>query len=190
MIKLYNARIYDFTQADYAKMYSLLDCAIKEKIDKKSSEKGKKLSLAGYILLWRAAKEIYNKDSVNVKFSEHGKPLCDFCFFSISHSFDHIVCAISDKPIGVDIQRFCEIKQRKKYKLLSLKESNYVNELKENFSRRYIEIFSKKEAAIKMLGLSLGDAGKIDVFSKQFNFQTKYFDDFVQVTCTKNVSIM
>ena len=35
MIKLNSAKIYDFTQADYAKMYSLLDCAIKEKIDKK-----------------------------------------------------------------------------------------------------------------------------------------------------------
>ncbi len=26
MIKLYIADIYDFTQADYAKMYSLLNC--------------------------------------------------------------------------------------------------------------------------------------------------------------------
>ena len=190
MIKLYSAKIYDFTQADYTKMYSLLDCAIKEKIDKKRNVKDRQLSLAGYILLWRASKEIYNKDNIKIKFNEYGKPLCDFCFFNISHSFDRIVCAISDTPVGIDIQRICEIKKREKYKLLSLKESIYINEKTEDLSRRYIEVFAKKEAAVKMLGLSLGDSAKIDVFSKQFDFKTESFDDFVQIVCTENVSIM
>lgn len=190
MIKLNSAKIYDFTQADYAKMYSLLDCAIKEKIDKKHSEKDKQLSLAGYILLWRTVKEMYNKDTVKITFNEHGKPLCDFCFFSISHSVDRIVCAISDAPIGVDIQQIREIKQRENYKLLSSKESIYVNEKTQNLSGRYIEVFSKKEAAIKMLGLSLGDGASIDVFSKKYNFKTEYFDNFVQTICTQNVSIV
>ena len=39
MIKLYKAEISDFSQADYAKMYSLLDCESKEKTDKKVAKR-------------------------------------------------------------------------------------------------------------------------------------------------------
>lgn len=189
MIKLYNAKISDFTQADYAKMYSLLDCAIKEKIDKKQSEDDKKLSLAGYILLYRGVEELYNKTQLKITFNEHGKPLCDCCCFNISHSRDRVVCAICDSPVGVDIQENREIKPRENYKFFSDKERCYVNQ-DENVSQRYIEIFAKKEAAIKMMGLGLADGNKIDVFSKQFTFETKFIDGFVLAVCTPNVSIM
>ena len=50
MIKLYKAQITDFTQADYANLYSLLERAIREKIDAKVTEKSHFQSLAGYIL--------------------------------------------------------------------------------------------------------------------------------------------
>ena len=61
MIKIYEALITDFTQADYTKEYSLLDCAFKEKICAKKSQLDKMRSLAGRILLRRGAAEIYAK---------------------------------------------------------------------------------------------------------------------------------
>lgn len=189
MIKVYKAKIFDFTQADYTKEYSLLDCAIKEKIDKKKSDIDKKLSLAGYILLRRGVKELYNLDEVNITFNDCGKPLCDCCCFNISHSVDRAVCAFSDNPIGIDIQKIREIKRRKKYKFFTDDECDYVNK-DDEISKRYIEIFSKKEAAIKMLGTSFAKGEKINVFSNKFVFKTETFDDFLLVTCTKNVSIM
>ena len=51
-------------------------------------------------------------------------------------------------------------------------------------------MFAKKEAAIKMLGLSLANGDKVDVFSNEFNFETTFFEDCVLVICTKNISIM
>ena len=128
MIKVYTALITDFTQADYAKMYSLLDCAIKAKIDSKKSKDEKKRSLAGYILLYKGAEELYKKTKFDITFNEHGKPLCDFCFFNISHSKSHVVCAFCDVPIGVDIQKIYYITPREKYKFFNQKENSYVNQ--------------------------------------------------------------
>lgn len=39
MIKIYSALITDFTQADYTNAYSLLENALKEKIDAKKKRK-------------------------------------------------------------------------------------------------------------------------------------------------------
>ena len=69
MIKQYSAKITDFTQADYMKQYSLLECDIREKIDAKKSENAKKQSLLGYILLYRAVKELYLKSQFKISFN-------------------------------------------------------------------------------------------------------------------------
>lgn len=183
MINLYEAKITDFTQADYTKQYSLLERAIREKINAKSIEKSRCQSLAAYILLYRAIGELFQKEQFEITFNEHGKPLCDFCFFSISHSEDRVVCVVSDTPVGVDIQQIKPIKQRKNYMLFSKKESDYVNQNIELVSQRYIEIFTKKEAAIKMLGLSLAQATTVDTFSQEFNFKTYEKDQFFITVC-------
>lgn len=190
MIKVYTALITDFTQADYAKMYSLLDCAIKAKIDSKKNKDEKKRSLAGYILLYKGAEELYKKTKFDITFNEHGKPLCDFCFFNISHSKSHVVCAFCDVPIGVDIQKIYYITPREKYKFFNQKENSYVNQNEYLRVERYIEIFTKKEAAVKMLGLSIANAAEIDVFSNEFCFEIQKTDGFTFCTCVRKSQIM
>ena len=186
MIKLYTAKITDFTKADYTNAYSLLDCAIREKIDAKAKSDDKMRSLAGYILLFKGAEELYYKTDFSISFNSHGKPLCDFCYFSISHSEEYAVCAFSDRPIGVDIQKIRCISRREKYRFFTEKESRYVNQATLGLSQRYTEIFTKKEAALKMCGLALGNAPEIDTFSTAFKFETKIFDNFVlTVSCER-----
>ncbi len=190
MINLYKAKITDFTQADYANQYSLLECAIREKIDVKKHIDAKKQSLAGYILLFRAIDELYSKKDVKISFNEYGKPLCDCCFFSISHSKDYVVCVVSDEQVGIDVQQIRTIEQRTKYKFFNQKENDYVNQNAKFSSKRYIEIFTKKEAAIKMLGLSLTQASMVDTFSKEYFFETSEEDGVFLTICRKNSSIM
>ena len=190
MIKLYLSKITEYSQADYAKMYSLLECTIRQKIDAKKRNLNKKQSIVGYSLLYRGFKELYNKSDVNLEFNSHGKPVCDFCFFSISHSKEYVVCVFSDHPIGVDIQKNTNIKSRNNYKLFNQKENDYVNQNGQFNPQKYIEIFTKKEAAVKMLGLSLSQCAQIDTFSNEYNFKIDVLDDFMIAICTKNVSIM
>lgn len=187
MIKIYSALITDFTQADYTKQYSLLERAVRDKIDIKKFESDKLSSLAGYILLYRGAYEIYKKSSFDITFNRHGKPLCDFCFFSISHSDGCVVCAFSDKPIGIDIQKLQDIKPRSKYKFFNQKENDYVNQDRDLLSERFIEIFTRKESAVKALGLSLSYAASVDTFSNYFRFETRETDGFIVTVCQQNV---
>ena len=147
-------------------------------------------SLAGYILLYRAVKELYNKSQIKITFNEYGKPLCDACFFNISHSDERVVCAIGDEPLGIDIQQVKTIQQRNKYKYFNDKENDYVNQDKNFVSKRFIEIFTKKEAALKMLGLSLSHAATIDTFSNEFCFEMRENDGFLVTICRKNMPIM
>lgn len=187
MIKIYSAQITDFTQADYANMYSLLDCAMKIKIDCKSNDRDKMRSLAGYILLYKGVKELYGKTEFTITFNQHGKPLCDFCFFSISHSGGQVVCAFGDKPIGIDIQRLHGIKPRTKYKFFNQKENDYVNQSGDLLSERFIEIFTRKESAVKALGLSLPYAASVDTFSNDLYFETEKRDGYMLTVCEQNV---
>lgn len=190
MIKVYFAKITQYSQADYAEMYSLLECAIRQKIDAKKQNLNKQQSIVGYSLLYRGFEELYQKTNVKIEFNQYGKPNCDFCFFSISHSKEYVVCALSDQPIGIDIQKNTHIEYRDRYKFFTDKESCYVNQNIDFLSQKYLEIFTKKEAAIKMLGLSLSRCSQIDTFLDLYNFKTDIYDDFVITICTQNVTIM
>ena len=190
MIKIYSALITDFSQADYAKMYSLLDCALREKIDAKNKADDKMCSLAGLILLYRGARELYGKTNFDITFSEHGKPLCDFCHFNISHSENRVVCVFSDRKVGVDIQKIKPVVSREKYRFFNDRENSYINAQKDKIDKRYTELFTKKESAVKMLGLSLVDCGDIDTFSDDFEFETYEKDDFYITVCRQKNTIL
>ena len=190
MIKTYSAKISDFTQADYTHQYSLLDCALKQKIDTKKQPHNKMCSLCGYMLFYRGARELYGKLSPTISFNENGKPLCDFCHFSISHSEDRVVCVLSDEAVGIDIQKIKKIKTRKAYLLFNDAENGYVNSGGKASEQRYTEIFTKKESAIKMLGLTLASGATIDTFSNNFKFQTQISDGFITTLCRKNNDIL
>ena len=86
-----------------------------------------KRTLAGRILLKKMIKRLYGRDSFEIKYNPNGKPLCDFCFFGISHSGDFAAAAVSDKPIGIDIQVPLAFKKREKYMLFSPEECGFVN---------------------------------------------------------------
>ncbi len=102
-----------------------------------------------------ARKYNISKKNLNILFSKHGKPyfenIMDF-HFNISHSKDLITVAISESPVGIDIEyirnpdlriakRFCD------------EEYNYITE--RDSTIRFFEIWTKKEAYLKYKGTGL-----------------------------------
>ncbi len=82
----------------------------KNKVAKLKDAHDKKLSILAEMLL------LYGMDELNIKhnypleftLNEQGKPCVmekDNLFFNLSHSGDMAVCAISDKPVGVDVEK-------------------------------------------------------------------------------------
>ena len=59
-------------------------------------------------VLQRAYREIFNLnlDELNLRRLPSNKLVCDSGHFSISHSGNFVAVAVSDKPVGVDIQKY------------------------------------------------------------------------------------
>lgn len=150
-----------------------------------------KRTLAGRLLLERMIKRIYGKERFEIKYNKNGKPLCDFCFFSISHSGDFAAAAVSDKPIGVDIQISDGFKKREKYMLFSPAENEFVNA--KDPENRFYTIWTCKEAYIKAEGGTLSDAAKISLIDGgrlkeklgEYRFETEKTESYYLAVCCK-----
>ena len=59
-------------------------------------------------VLRRAYREVFrlNLDELNLRRLSNGKLTCDKGYFSISHSGSYVAVAVSERPVGVDIQKY------------------------------------------------------------------------------------
>ena len=121
--------------------------------------KNKKLSVAGESLVKKAIAQEFDIDKNDIILcrNENGKPYTEDVKveFSISHSKDIVVCAISDAPVGIDIEKIRDVNLNVAKRLFTPDEQEYVFQ-NDNFSKqRFFEIWTKKEAYVKRLGLGI-----------------------------------
>ena len=85
-----------------------LDYARKKEILKKADINDRKRSLAGDILVKKYLSKLYGvkEENIEIKKGKHGKPYVINlpAHFNVSHSGNYTVVAISDSPIGIDIE--------------------------------------------------------------------------------------
>lgn len=136
----------------------------------------KKRTLAGRILLRKMIKKRYGIEDFTLSFNENGKPTLDFCFFSISHSGDIAVCAVSDYPVGADVQYMSGFKKRDRYMLFTASESDYVNEC--DCEQRFYTLWTMKEAYIKAIGGKTADMTNTKLVTPELRVN-KNFGDFI-----------
>lgn len=150
-------------------------------------------TVLGRILLVDGIKELFRKENFNLAYNENGKPCLDFCFFSIAHRDEKVVVAISEKQIGVDLEKISPIKKRNKYKLFLKEENNYVNN-SDNPTLDFYKVWTVKEAYIKALGGKLSHFKKINTVNLDltlkskingFHITTKVEDDIIITICEK-----
>ena len=105
MLKVFYAGVNGLT-AD-AVLHTLSDYRL-ERLEKTARPEAKAQSLAAELLLIHAVHSVYPEAPLPLKITvgEFGKPeLCGTEFeFSLSHSADMVLCAISNKCVGADIQ--------------------------------------------------------------------------------------
>lgn len=139
-----------------------------------------KQTKAGKQLLSRMIKEHYGKSAYTVFYNENGKPLLDFCFFSISHSAERVICALSDRAIGIDIEKIKPLTFRKKYLLFSKEESRYVN-TNNNPTLAFYTVWTRKEAYLKAIGGKLSELGNFSMVTDALTLKS-HFQGFVLQT--------
>ena len=143
----------------FEELYNVVSTYRKEKVDRLKFEKDKYLSLGvEYLLKYALENENINYSKIEIGFKENKKPMIKNykgIFFNLSHSDEMMVCAISDKEIGCDVQR-------KKKDILDIvdrffgdneKELIYSSSDKNTMFNRF---WTLKESYIKALGTGLG----------------------------------
>lgn len=140
----------DVSKLDINKEYPQLSQYRKEKIKKLKQEKDKKLSLGAELLLIKAIKTYYPKTvlPLEIETNQFGKPtikgVSDF-YFNLAHSQDIAVCAISDKPLGVDTEHISRVSEKIR--------DRYFTENEKKLDFGYI--WTRKEAVVKAEGTGI-----------------------------------
>ena len=124
-------------------------------------------------IFWTENKSVYEKLEIllarrlqgnfEIARTANGKPYIEGnpLFFSLSHGGDSAVIAISDKPVGVDIE---EIKERKIASVLSNFTERERQEIKDSLTAFYTN-WTVKEAYIKLNGGTLAhDLKRLEYF--------------------------
>ena len=144
--------------ADAAALYGIPDWR-KRHILKYRNAIDRKLSLGA----WRLTEEALGKygfSADNVITDANGKPLCEGIYFNISHSGEYVLCAVSEKPVGCDIEKAENAPFEITDSVFLPSERKYIAEAQNDADklRRFFRLWTMKESYIKMTGEGLGEA--------------------------------
>lgn len=123
--------------------------------------------------------------------NEFGKPyLKDYpnVHYNISHKDEIIVCAISNEPIGVDIEVVNSINERVLKRFFSDEEKRYILSMVEGRAERFIEVWTQKESYVKWRGRGMSiPFYSFDVFNvSDALIYTKYIDKYIISVCVSS----
>ena len=130
--------------------------------DKKERE-----HIAGLNLCKEMISKYFGADDPHFLLNDYGKPYIDKegVYFNISHSKGRVACAVSDTPVGIDIEKLTEKSDTdiKNFAKRYFVENEIALLEKENYSSlAFYKIWTGKEAYSKMLGSALSKNLKID----------------------------
>ncbi len=139
----------------FARYYDQMSQERKNKIDAIKADSGKRLSLgAGILLKW--AMKLAGEGS-QLKFGPQGKPYIagrsDF-FFNLSHSGSLVAIAVSDREVGVDIQKMRHFDDRLVNYVFNIEDRKFVKEMMDDgdVDRIYTRMWAIKESVMKYNG--------------------------------------
>lgn len=168
-MKLCKFNINELSDEDFERYRMHMSAERRDRLDKLRFDEDKKRSLGGYMLAVRTLSEISGLAESDIVISEdgNGKPFCENSdlHFSISHSGNFAVCAVGDRPIGVDIEKIRKVNMQSARRFASEKELIYIfGHLPEKADfesectdtiERFFEVWTKKEAYGKMIGTGI-----------------------------------
>ena len=164
--------INDFNKDDINNFYDKIPKLKKDKIDKYKNYDTKVRSIVGEILLKNLlSKSNISYNSLDYYINEYGKPYLKNIniFFNISHSFDYVITTISDKDIGIDIEKIRKTPLNIINQFATEKEKAYILSTNNNIEERIFKIYTLKEAYFKMLGTNLNHILKVEFTIKNNN---------------------
>ena len=138
-------------------------------------ELGQRLCVLAYQLLKRGLKEMYGiQDNPQFEYNEHGKPSIvghPEIFFNLSHCKEAALCAISDEPVGVDVESVRSFNESLVRYTMNDEEVKRI-ESSEDQAVAFIRLWTMKEAALKLKGTGISNDVKQVLQDENLQFET------------------
>lgn len=153
----------------------------------------KKLSLYSEIIVRYVICRKFNINNSKIVFTrnEYGKPyLKDYInfYFNLSHTRNAIAVAISDKPVGVDIEKVGTAELIIANRFFNESEVAYITKTEIDIDKRFYEVWTKKEAYIKYIGKGLSiPLNSFDTLDNKVSKQIQTFekDGYIISACSE-----
>lgn len=150
-------------------------------------EQGQRLSVCAYRLLQTALKREYGIDEKpHFSYGEHGKPmLTDHpdIHFSLSHCREAVACAISQHPIGIDIERIRKYDRSLVEYTMNEEEQQQIADSPEPESA-FTRLWTMKESLLKFEGTGIRNDLKSVLQNTTCHFHTIMQPQYVCTICS------
>lgn len=164
----YHYNIQELTSQEYDRWYELMDAEKKARVDRFRFVDDKKRTVAGEMLARKAISKWCNVPAESVVFGKnnYGKPFAEGLAveFNVSHSGDMVVCAVSDRPVGIDVEQIRPMRDSVAKRICSQEELEYLSDSsvgEEEQLNRFFEIWTAKEAYCKCVGTGIQDFAQL-----------------------------
>ena len=123
-------------------------------------ERGRRTCVLAYQLLKQALSEEYGiSENPLFSYGEHGKPLLvghPEIHFNLSHCREAVACAVSDRPIGIDVESIREMRDGLVHYTMNDEEQRLIAAA-ERPEAAFIRLWTMKEARLKLTGRGITD---------------------------------
>lgn len=192
MLKIYVAKANDLCQDLVYAPFELLTEERKKKVLALRGEEDRRRGIAAGLLLREALKRehISCEDATFIK-DVHQKPYLKnkACFFNLSHAKNWVVCAISDVPVGIDVEtkdRFLDPEKNQRLARRILTAEEWMLWSRADSGRELLCYWTKKESSAKRTGQGLSvDFRQIDTLHGDWYGTRSLSDDAQMSVCTK-----
>lgn len=158
----------------------------REQVLKFKHEQGQRLCVLAYQLLKRGLREEYGiTENPVFEYNAHGKPSIighpEICF-NLSHCKKAAVCAISSRPVGVDVESIREYKESLvRYTMNDLEISLIESDPSPDVT--FIRLWTMKEATLKLSGRGISNDMKEVVDTDKLDYISVELPHYVYTVC-------
>lgn len=172
-MKWYHLDIRQMSDAQFESWYAMAGEDRQRKCDDMRRQADRLCCIAGEHLARMGLADQCGVDPASIRFArtEEGKPYAvglDI-HFNISHSGDLVVCAVADRPVGIDAEKIRSVKSRLACKVCTPGELDWLraapgwgDELTGEAMVRFFRIWTSKEAWFKWTGTGITDLKAVD----------------------------
>ena len=167
-------------------MLKFVQAEKKKRILKQKIKQNADNMLIGEILKKSVIKKIFDIDFEKQEFAllEHKKPyMPDYpdIHFNISHSGEYVALAVSQKPVGVDIEKIKEYNYDVAKRVCNERELKQLEESNDKASY-FIKLWTQKEAVLKMKGIGIAKGDIKNCLNNQ-NVESERIEDYWLSVC-------